>query len=93
MVVGAAEILTRGDVSEIVDAVAAALKAVFVAFFWNIVLFNLGRCALLPMTAGRYPRDQFLDAQVNRICSAGLVVPVTAWFALALYNNLRMGHA
>lgn len=78
--------------SEAIDTVAAALKAVLVAFVWNIVLFNLGRCTLLLVTAGRYPRGRFLDAHINRICATGLVVLVTAWSTVALYNNLRTGH-
>ncbi|GAA0719875.1 hypothetical protein [Dokdonella soli] len=78
--------------SEAIDAVAAALKAVFIAFVWNIVLFNLGRYALLLMTAGRYPHGRLLDAHVNRICAAGFAVLVMAWSMLALYNNLHTEH-
>jgi hypothetical protein len=78
--------------SEAVDAVVATLKAIFIAFVWNIVLFNLGRYALLLTTAGRYPRGRILETHVNRICATGLVVLVMAWSALALYNNLHTGH-
>jgi len=78
--------------SELTDVVAAFLKAVFVVFIWNFVLFNLGRCALLCATAGRYPRGRFLDMHVGRISAAGVAVLAMAWFAIAFYNNLHTGH-
>lgn len=78
--------------SEAIDTVAAVLKAIFLAVVWNIVLFNLGRCALLLLTAGSYPRGRALEAHVNRISAAGVAVLVAAWSALALYNNLHTGN-
>jgi len=77
--------------STAIDTVVAVLKAIFFAFVCNIVLFNLGRCALLLLTVGRYPHGRALEAHVNRISATGVCVLVAAWCAFALYNNLHTG--
>ncbi|WP_300620941.1 hypothetical protein [Dokdonella sp.] len=77
--------------SESADAVAAVPEALFVAFVWSLVLFNLGRGVLLCVTAGRHPRGRFLALHVDRLCAAGVAVLAMAWCAIAFYNPFHTG--
>jgi hypothetical protein len=55
--------------------------------FVDIVLFHLGRVALLLITAGRYPRGRQVALHANRIRFFGVLIVVMAWCVLAAYNN------
>jgi hypothetical protein len=74
-------------VSELGKFVADALKFVFFAMLWSLVLFNLGRLALLICTAGRYPRGRALELHADRISLVGFAVLICAWSAIALHNH------
>jgi len=64
-----------------------ALRFVFVHLLYNIVLFNLGRAALLLISLGRYPRGRNLSAHEGRISACGVLVVVLVWCGIALFNH------
>jgi hypothetical protein len=68
-------------------ASVTALRFVFVHFLYNIVLFNLGRVALLLVSFGRYPRGRTLSAHEGRISACGVLVVILVWCGIALFNH------
>jgi hypothetical protein len=73
--------------SDIANAVIAIARLLIISVIWSLVLFNIGRIALLAVTLGRYPRQQHLRLHAGRISVAGLLVIALAWSSLAIYNN------
>ena len=68
-------------------AIVTALRYLFVHFLYNVVLFNLGRVALLIVSLGRYPRGRNLSAHEGRISAFGVLVVVLVWCVIALFNH------
>jgi hypothetical protein len=73
----------------IFDAVKAITRFIFEMIIWNVVLFHLGRVAMLIVTLGRYPTRKDCNRSRGRIQVAGMAVLVTLWAAIAVSNNLR----
>ena len=67
--------------------ILAALRFVLVHLLVNVILFNLGRLALLLVSLGRYPRGRDLVAHEGRISACGVLVIVLVWFGIALFNH------
>lgn len=78
---------------ELTDFATGVLRNGFVAFVRDFVLFNLGRAALLLVTAGRYPRGRSLQAHTGRISAVGILVLLLAWCGIALHNHFATGTA
>jgi hypothetical protein len=71
----------------IARVVAGAVRFVFVHLLVNLVLFNVGRAALLVVTLGRYPRGRALLAHEGRIAFCGILVVMLLWAAIAAFNH------
>ncbi|GAA0713290.1 hypothetical protein [Dokdonella soli] len=78
---------------EIAKSALAVAKFLVYYIIWPLVLFNLGRVALLLITFGRYPRGLDTECHVNQISLAGVFVLVLAWSLIAVYNNTVGAHA
>jgi len=68
-------------------SIVAALRFVLVHLLVNVILFNLGRVALLIVSLGRYPRGRNLIAHESRISACGVLVVILVWFGIALFNH------
>ncbi len=64
----------------------AAIRWVVIDILLHIFCFNLGRLALLILTAGRYPRLQALERDENKITTFGVVVIILVWVAIYVHN-------
>ncbi|MFC4764200.1 hypothetical protein [Dyella koreensis] len=71
---------------ELLSYASDAVRYVLRGIFWDVVLFQLGRAALLFFTLGRYPRGSKLDEHSDRIAGMGLFVLALIWATIALYN-------
>ncbi len=67
--------------------VISILRWIVFELIIHIVLFNLGRVALLLATLGRYPRGKLTEKDEGIIALLGIFVIVAVWCAIALYNN------
>jgi len=67
--------------------VVAVLRFVFAHLLVNVILFNLGRAALLIVSFGRYPRGRNLVAHESRIAACGILVVILVWCGIALFNH------
>ena len=72
------------------QSVFAVLRWLAVEALWNAILLNLGRVALLIVTAGKFPRRGDLSRSADAISFAGLAVLVLLWLAVALVNNPQL---
>ena len=66
--------------------VTGAIRWIVIDLLLHIICFNLGRFALLILTAGRYPRSQSLERDENKISSFGVIIIILAWVAVYVYN-------
>ena len=66
--------------------IVAALRFVVVHLLFNVILFNVGRVALLVVSLGRYPRGRNLIVHERRISACGILVIVLVWCGIALFN-------
>lgn len=77
---------------KLLQSLARIVWALVRGLLWNvlfeIVIFQLGRLALLALTLGRYPRAEDLGRDANRITCAGIAAIVGFWGIIAVYNNL-----
>ena len=71
----------------IVRTIGGAIRWFLWEIIFHIVLFNVGRVALLIVTFGRYPRGQSLEKDVNKIIWAGVIVVFLVWASIAIFNN------
>ena len=72
---------------EIAHGVGSIIKFVLFHVLWEIILFNLGRVALLLCTLGRYPRGRLLELHDSRISFAGFVVVILALTSVGVFNR------
>jgi hypothetical protein len=63
------------------------VRFVLVHLLIDVILFNLGRVALLIISVGRYPRGRQLAAHDRRISLCGILVVVLVWCGIALFNH------
>lgn len=75
---------------EITNAAGSLLRFLVGQLLWGIVLFNLGRGALLLITWGRYPNGADLDRHEDRISFAGVLVLLALWSAVAVTNRFAV---
>jgi hypothetical protein len=68
-------------------AILSVLRFLLVNLLTNILLFNLGRVALLIVTLGRYPHGRSLVAHEQRIWACGILTMVLIWCGIAIFNN------
>ena len=78
---------------DIAKSALSAAKFLFHWLVWSIVLFNVGRAALLLVTFGRYPRGRDVERDANKISLAGAIVLALTWSFIAIYNNMAGVHA
>ena len=71
---------------EIASGVASVVRFVIYHVLWEIVLFNLGRGALLALTLGRYPRGAVVESHSGRISLTGVAVLALIWLGIVLFN-------
>ena len=69
------------------ECVFAVLRWIAVEALWNAILFNLGRVALLIVTAGKFPRQRDLSRSADAISFVGVAMLFLLWLAVALVNN------
>lgn len=68
--------------------VAQMVKVVFYVFFWQTLLFNLGRLVLLGITLGKYPIGN-LQHKDHEIASwVGFLVIFIAWLSVVIHNRV-----
>ena len=77
---------------QVAHAVVSVIRFVVVTLIWQFALFNVGRLTLLLLTFGRYPRNRDLQHHANGITFVGMVVLLSLWSAVAIYNNLYPLH-
>lgn len=77
---------------DLLESLGRGLVSVLRFVFWHVLfevlLFNLGRIALLAVTFGRFPRASHLDRHHALIGGAGVVVVVGLIFAIGFYNQV-----
>ena len=78
---------------DIAHSVVAVVKFVAYYIIWSLVLFNLGRAALLVVTLGQFPRGLDVQRRSSQISFVGVLVLVLAWSVVAIFNNTVGGHA
>ena len=66
--------------------VIGAIRWVAINLLLHIFCFNLGRFALLILTASRYPRLQVLERDANKITTFGVVIIILAWMGIYVHN-------
>jgi hypothetical protein len=72
---------------EIAHGIGSVLKFFLCHVLWEILLFNLGRAALLVCTLGRYPHGRWLELHNDRVSFFGIVVLALAWAGVAVVNR------
>lgn len=72
---------------EIASGFVSVVRFVIYHVLWEILLFNLGRVALLVLTLGRYPRGAVAESHNGRVSLAGVAVIALIWLGVVLFNH------
>ncbi|MGM0564576.1 MAG: hypothetical protein ACQES2_09630 [Pseudomonadota bacterium] len=76
---------------EIAGITLAALLKILRYTLWDIlfqvVIYSLGRFALLTLTLGKFPRAHHLPRYDKWIFCAGVGVVFAIWLAIVIYNR------
>ena len=77
---------------EVIETTLSAIWAVIKFIFWHllfsIILFNIGRIALLIITLGKYPRLSNIEKDRAKITFFGLFVILSPMIFLSDYSFL-----
>ena len=71
------------------DGIRSIVRSIARLWLLDVVLFQLGRGALLIFTMGRYPARATLERHRGRIQCVGLLVLLLFWLGVALFNHLH----
>jgi len=67
-------------------SIGTVIRWIAVHLIFHILCFNLGRLTLLLVTLGRYPRQNVLERDEDKISFFGLLVIILSWVAIYVNN-------